>query len=184
MQNYKKLAIEHFKNKDFKTAKIYFSLAYEKRKNKRLLNFINLCDLALNNQEEEAMLLFAFYLDHYSVKQIDKDFEEILLNVETKNIKPQEELEEGRALNYKDFLKTEQNLGFKKSFENVIYTGKLVIDNKEDFLDFLEKLLDNGYKDAILSYIENVGDHFVDNVRFLKIQEKLKGFKSDIKVSK
>lgn len=184
MQNYKKLAIEHFKNRDFKTAKLYFSLAYEKRKNKRLLNFISLCDLALNSQEEEAMLLFAFYLEHYNVKAVDKDFEELLSNIETKNIEQNEELEEGHALNYKDFLETEENLGFKKSFENVIYTGKLVIDNREDFLDFLEKLLDNGYKDVTLSYVENVAEHFSTHRRFLKIQERLKGFKSDIKISK
>ncbi|EAH4684068.1 histidine kinase, partial [Campylobacter coli] len=55
MQNYKKLGIEHFLRKDFKTAKIYFSLAYEKRKNKRLFHFITLCDLALKSPKEALL---------------------------------------------------------------------------------------------------------------------------------
>ena len=51
----------------------------------------------------------------------------------------------------------------------------------EKFLDFLEKLLDNGYKDMTLNYIENVMPHFWANDRFIKLQEKLMGFKSEIK---
>ncbi|TKX31543.1 histidine kinase [Campylobacter estrildidarum] len=179
MQNYKKLGIEHFLKKDFKAAKVYFSLAYEKRKNKRLFNFILLCDLALKFPKE-AILLFEFYLEHYSVSKIDKDFEEIFKTIEAQNEKKsQNELEDGHALNYQDFLKSEQQIGFKKSFENVINSTKLVIDNRDDFLDFLEKLVDNGYKDMTLNYIENVLAHFWANEKFIRIQEKLIGFKSE-----
>ncbi|EEO8734948.1 histidine kinase [Campylobacter coli] len=184
MQNYKKLGIEHFLRKDFKTAKIYFSLAYEKRKNKRLFHFITLCDLALKSPKE-ALLLFEFYLEHYQIKNIDKDLEEILSTIELKNEKStdetENEIQEAHTLNYKDFLKSEEQMGFKKSFENIIHSTKLVIDNRDDFLDFLEKLLDNGYKDMTLNYIESVMPHFWANDRFIKLQEKLMGFKSEIK---
>lgn len=181
MQNYKKLGIEHFYKKDFKTAKMYFSLAYEKRKNKRLLNFINLCDLALK-APKEAFMLFEFYLEHYKIHSMDKDFEKILNSVELKDEKGlNPEFEDGRALNYQDFLKSEEQVGFKKSFENVIYSGKLVIDKRDDFLDFLEKLLDNGYEEITLNYIENVFSHFWANDRFIKLQERLIGFKSENK---
>ena len=179
LQNYKKLGIEHFYKKDFKTAKMYFSLAYKKHKNKRLLNFIGLCDLALKSQKE-AFFLFEFYLEHYKTRSIDKDFEKILASVEFKE-EQNEEFEDGYALNYQDFLKSEEEIGFKKSFENVIYSGKLVIDNKEDFLEFLEKLFDNGYKDMTLNYIENASPYFWANERFIKLQKKLIGFKSDLK---
>ncbi|EPY8043799.1 histidine kinase [Campylobacter jejuni] len=149
MQNYKKLGIEHFYKKDFKTAKMYFSMAYEKRKNKRLLNFICLCDLALKSPKE-ASLLFDFYIEHYKISSIDKDLEEILSTIEFKKQenKQENEFEDGHALNYQDFL---------------------------------EKLLDNGYKDMTLNYIENVMPHFWANDRFIKLQEKLIGFKSEIK---
>lgn len=182
LQNYKKLGIEHFYKKDFKTAKMYFSMAYEKRKNKRLLNFICLCDLALKSPKE-ASLLFDFYIEHYKISSIDKDLEKILSTIEFKKQenKQENEFEDGHALNYQDFLKSEEELGFQKSFENIINSTKLVIDNRDDFLDFLEKLLDNGYKDMTLNYIENVMPHFWANDRFIKLQEKLIGFKSEIK---
>lgn len=183
LQNYKKLGIEHFLKKDFKTAKIYFSLAYEKRKNKRLFNFILLCDLALKFPKE-SILLFEFYLEHYTIEKIDKDFEEILKTIETQHEKRsqnKDELEDGYALNYQDFLKSEEQIGFEKSFENIIQSAKLVIDNRDDFLDFLEKLLEHGYKDMTLNYIESVISHFWANERFIKIQEKLIGFKSENK---
>ena len=180
MQNYKKLGIKHFYNKDFNTAKIYFSLAYQKRKNKRLLVFVSLCDLALK-APKQANALFEFYLDHYKISNIDENLEEILSKVEFEPVEEENELEEGYALNYKDFLQSEKKLGFKKSFEGIIYSAKLVIDNRDDFLDFLEKLLDNGYKEMTLNYIENVMPHFWSNERFIKLQEKLAGFKSENK---
>lgn len=182
MQNYKKLGIEHFYKQDFKTAKMYFSMAYEKRKNKRLLNFICLCELALSSPKE-ALLLFDFYMEHYKISNIDKDLEELLNAIEFKkqDNKQENEFEDGYALNYQDFLKSEEELGFQKSFENVIHSTKLVIDKRDDFLDFLEKLLANGYKDITLNYIENAMPYFWANERFIKLQEKLIGFKSEIK---
>ena len=74
-----------------------------------------------------------------------------------------------------DFLESERKVGFKQSFENVIFANKLVISSKNDFLDFLEKLLDNGYTDTTLNYIESVAAHFAGDKKFLKLQEKLKG---------
>lgn len=181
LQNYKKLGIEHFYKKDFHTAKMYFSLAYKKRKNKRLLNFISLCDLALKNMKD-AFFLFEFYLDNYKMPNVDKDFEGVLSSFESEFEEAKEEEFGGvHALSYRDFLKSEENIGFQKSFENVVFGTKLIIDDKEDFLDFLEKLLENGYKDMTLSYIESLSSHFWANDRFIKLQEKLIGFKSEIK---
>ncbi len=180
MQNYKKLGIEHFYKKDFNTAKMYFSLAYKKQKNKRLFNFIMLCDLALKFPKE-AFLLFEFYLINYKTHSIDKEFDKILNAVEFKEKAEKTEFEDGYALNYKDFLKSEEEVGFNKSFENVIYSGRLVIDDREDFLEFLEKLLDNGYKDMTLSYMENTAFYFWANERFMKLQKKLLELKDDFK---
>lgn len=152
---------------------MYFSLAYEKRINKRLLNFISLCDLGLK-APKEALLLFEFYLDNYKINAIDKDFEEILHSVELKNKEETvEEISDSNSMNYKDFLKSEEKLGFKKSFENVIFNGKLIISNKEDFLEFLEKLLENGYKEVVLTYLEDISPYFWENQRFFRLQKKL-----------
>ncbi len=54
--------------------------------------------------------------------------------------------------------------------------------SQKDFLKLgLTKDLKDGYKDMTLNYIENVMPHFWANDRFIKLQEKLMGFKSEIK---
>ncbi|TQR32350.1 histidine kinase [Campylobacter sp. MIT 99-7217] len=173
-RDYKKIALEHFYNKDFKNAKLFFNLAYQKRKNKKLLNLIALCDFALSSSKE-AFVLLDFYLKHYYHPKIDKDFEQILALHEAKrNFQDLTHEDESSTLSYEDFLQSEKKIGFKKSFENVIFANKLVINDKEDFLDFLEKLLDYGYKETTLNYIELTSFHFYGNERFEKLAKKLK----------
>ncbi|AJC83985.1 hypothetical protein [Campylobacter peloridis] len=171
MQNYKKIAIECFYNKDYKSAKMYFSLAYQKRKNKRLLTFISICDLALKSPDE-AFIFFEFFLQNYKNSKVDTDIEK-LINL-SQSVQFEEEDEEFEGLSYQDFLLSEKEVGFKQALENVIISNKLVISDKEDFVDFLEKLLEHGYKDMLVSYMEDVWSHFYSNYRFIKLSEKLK----------
>ena len=90
---------------------------------------------------------------------MQKDFESVLALVMFKtNIK--DEFEDGHALNYRDFLESVKKIGFKKSFENIIFNAKLIIDDKKDFLNFLEELCKNGYEEAALNYIEDIFPHF------------------------
>ena len=176
-QDYKKIALNCFRQKDFQNAKVYLSLAYEKRASKSLLNLIELCEFALDFPDE-ADLLFEFYMKNCKVRSINDEFEKILLLSENKKSFEQS-IEEDESLSYKDFLESEKELGFKQSFENIIFANKLVINSKNDFLDFLEKLLDNGYKETTLSYIESVYSHFEGDEKFMKIQEKLKNLNED-----
>lgn len=180
LKNYKKLGIEHFYKKDYKNAKTFFSLAYEKRKNKKLLHFISLCDFALK-AEKEAIAIFEFYINHYRYDTIYDDLEKILSISEARDSADKLKEDEHFALSYKDFLQSEKEIGFKKSFENIIFSSKLIINDKNDFLDFLEKLLENGYDEFILNYIEYMTLHFVGNARFEKIAKKLR-FVDDTKI--
>ncbi|ARE79935.1 histidine kinase [Campylobacter helveticus] len=179
MQDYKKIALKYLKTGDFENARIYLALAYEKKKEEHLLNLISLCEFGLK-KAQEAKALLEFYLKYAKSKKVQKEFESILALVMFKaDLK--EELEDGYALNYKDFLESVKRVGFKKSFENIIFNTKLVIDDKKDFLDFLENLCKNGYKEAALDYMEDIFPHFWDNENFVKLQKQLRGFKSEDK---
>lgn len=178
LQNYKKIAIECFYKKDFKNAKMYFSLAYEKRKNKRLLTFINICDLALKSPEE-AFVFFEFFMQNYKNTKVDKDIEK-LINL-SQSVQFEEDSEDFEGLSYQDFLLSEAKVGFKQALENVIISNKLIINDKEDFVDFLEKLLEHGYKDMLVAYMEDVSVHFYSNYRFIKLSEKIKELNYDSK---
>lgn len=173
MQNYKNLGIQAFKRKEFDLAKTFFSLAYERKKNKKLLHFISLCEFA-KEQEQRAFLLFDFYLKHYKSAKIYKEFEQIFFIAETKaSLEKALSLNEDLGFNYKDFLCSEKAVGFQKSFENIIFSNKLIINVKEDFLNFLEKLLENGYKELILNYIERLSLHFLEDEKFEALVRKI-----------
>lgn len=173
LQNYKNLGIQAFKRKEFDLAKTFFSLAYKKRINKKLLHFINLCDFA-KEQEQRAFLLFDFYIKHYKSAKIYKEFEQIFFITETKASLEQRLYEsEDLGFSYKDFLCSEKVVGFQKSFENIIFSNKLIINVKADFLNFLEKLLENGYKELILNHIERLSLYFLEDEKFEALVRKI-----------
>lgn len=167
-QNFKKIALNFFRQKDYKNAKIYLSLAYEQKPGAALLNLIELCEFALKFPDEGEML-FEFYMKNCRARSINTEFARILEACESKRTQPFE-----AALSYADFLQSEQQLGFKQSFENIIFANRLVINNKNDFLDFLEKLLEHGYTDTMLGYMESVAQLFAGDEKFMRLQEKLR----------
>ncbi|HEC1582022.1 TPA: histidine kinase [Campylobacter upsaliensis] len=179
LQNYRKIALKYLKIGDFNNALIYLSLACKEKKDEHLLNLISLCEFGLE-KEQEAKALLEFYLKHAKSKKMQKDFESVLTLVMFKaNIK--DEFEDGHALNYRDFLESVKKIGFKKSFENIIFNAKLIIDDKKDFLNFLEELCKNGYEEAALNYIEDIFPHFWDHENFIKLKKQFKGFKGENK---
>ena len=171
-QDFKQIALAHFRRKDYEGAKLYLSLAYEKKPSKALLNLIELCEFAAS-APEEGDLLFEFYTKHCKVRSINREFEKILdMSENSKSLAHSDDA----ALSWADFLQSEREIGFQRSFENVIFANKLVISSKNEFLDFLEKLLDNGYTETTLSYVESVAAHFAGDGRFMRLQERLRKF--------
>ena len=60
------------------------------------------------------------------------------------------------GITYADFRKlVEQKGEFKRIFENIMFSTRVIITEKEDFIDFLERLVDNGFREMALSYLES-----------------------------
>ncbi len=56
---------------------------------------------------------------------------------------------------YSDFLSiVDEDGDFKKIFENIMFSTRVIITQKEDFIDFLGKLIDNNYNEMAFSYLE------------------------------
>jgi len=163
---YKELANNNFFKREYKSALFNYSLALKEFPDDKEAKIgALLADLA-SESEEEAISLF----DYYEVtKSIDSENAEdklldIIENIDVSdsyifelldNIESHiESLEDG--IEYKDFLKlVERRESFKKAMEDIMFSTKIIIHKKEDFIDFVKLLMEHDYKDLALNYIEN-----------------------------
>ncbi|MDD5210883.1 MAG: hypothetical protein PHV62_00580 [Sulfuricurvum sp.] len=57
---------------------------------------------------------------------------------------------------YKEFKELVQDDNdFNRIFENIMFSTRVIITEKEDFVDFLDNLIDHGYKEMALGYLES-----------------------------
>ena len=54
---------------------------------------------------------------------------------------------------FKELVKNESD--FNRIFENIMFSTRVIITEKEDFVDFLDNLIDHGYQEMALSYLES-----------------------------
>ena len=57
---------------------------------------------------------------------------------------------------YKDFQKMCETKSFKEVFEDLIFSTKVIFTSREDFYTFLKDLIENGFENIALSYIEDM----------------------------
>lgn len=74
---------------------------------------------------------------------------------------------------YADFKKIIQKTDFKETFQNLMFSTKIVFTNKNDFIDFLDLLTENGLYDMSLSYIENLNQIAIYDPKLNKILQKV-----------
>ncbi len=162
----KRRGIKSFLNKDYENALLHFSLALqEKPQNKELRIYLNLASLA-RAKEDEAVSLFEFYRASLKDKNSKtKDFEKVIDSLqaslekihslfESKDV--ERFLLEENGISYEDFLDLVQKRGgFARAFEDIMFSTKVLISKKEDFIHFLNLLVDNGFTEMALNYLEN-----------------------------
>ena len=59
-------------------------------------------------------------------------------------------------------------LNDKITLENLLFTTKIVFLNNEELVEFMNKLMQYGYEDMALDYVENVYDKIVIDFSNLK----------------
>lgn len=124
-----------------------------------------LCDMAMSG-EGGAEALFDYYtiLKSEDAEQADTVISEILETMDGTleqlaglfNEGALQRLDYVDGILYDEFkeLVVSEN-DFKRIFENIMFSTRVIITEKEDFVDFLDNLIDNGYKEMALSYLES-----------------------------
>lgn len=160
------MANQHFMAGQYHDALRDYSLVLrEDPLSKEAYNGAILCDMAMSG-EGGAEALFDYYaiLRNEDAEQADIVISEILETMDGTLEQLAELFSEGLGqrlefadgIMYSEFKELVLNENdFKRIFENIMFSTRVIITEKEDFVDFLDNLIDNGYKEMALSYLEN-----------------------------
>ena len=59
------------------------------------------------------------------------------------------------GITYSDFKNfVVKNKGFKRAFQDIHFTSKVIIEDKKDLIDFINNLIDHGFQKEALNYLE------------------------------
>jgi tetratricopeptide (TPR) repeat protein len=162
---------------------LYSQLSSEFPDNKEYQIYALFCDIA-SEDEEKAMSLYDYFVvvkdENLEVAiryvedvinaydgDIDKMME-ILKEVSSSTI---ESLD---AIRYEDFKKLIESRGsFRIAFEDIMFSTKVAIENKDDFFDFVTKLIDNDFNTTAYTYLDGFNEYFSYDQEIEKLYKKL-----------
>lgn len=161
-----KQANEHFLAGKYKDALRDYSLVLKDYpESKEAYNGAILADMAMSG-ESAGEALFDYYtiLRNEDVESADVIISEILETMDgtldqlsglfDETIKQRLAYEDGiMYTEFKELVENEKD--FNRIFENIMFSTRVIITEKEDFVDFLDNLIDHGYKEMALSYLES-----------------------------
>ncbi|HIP60067.1 MAG TPA: hypothetical protein EYH01_06550 [Campylobacterales bacterium] len=76
----------------------------------------------------------------------------------------QDQIEYQNGISYEDFVSLIEEKGdFRVAFENIMFSTKVIITNKDDFIDFIKRLISADYQDIALKYLDSIADNFNAN---------------------
>ncbi|RXJ60502.1 tetratricopeptide repeat protein [Candidatus Marinarcus aquaticus] len=183
-------------NRLLNEAHAYFS---QKEYDKAIFLYSQLCSLFPQNQEYPMYALFCdiasedeskgvSLFDYFSVVK-DKNIEEAIAYVhdvvdayDGDNEKMTQILKEITsttidsldAIKYEDFMALVESRGsFRIAFEDIMFSTKVAIDSKEDFFDFVSKLIDNDFNTTAYSYLDGFNEYFSYDQKIEELYKKL-----------
>jgi len=145
-----------------------------------------LSDLGSDSQDE-AQALFDYYQIIKDEKENAVDIIDGLLdsldttkqNLQELLLDPlEEQVDYGDGIRYSDFLQLVENReSFKKAFEDIMFSTKVVITDKDEFIDFVRKLAQEGFDEMALGYLDATSHLFGNDQDVLALYNVVRGNK-------
>jgi len=143
-----------------------------------------LSDIA-NENDEEAQALFEYYqvLKNEDNENAGKIIEDLIVSLDDALEKISALLDGAllgkdeyvNGISYDDFKELVKQRGsFRRAFEDIMFSTRVVITEKNDLLDFLQQLVNNGFNDMAMRYIEGVAVAYPGEEKIQDIIEKMK----------
>ena len=177
-------ANDSFSKSDYRSALEKFAMVLQNYPHsKEAYNGVILSEMALSG-EAGAEALFDYYeiLREEDKENADSIINDILQNMDGALDKLGEilaeplsaTLESENGILYQDFKKLVIEDGdFKEIFENIMFSTRVIITKKEDFIDFLDNLIENNFTEMALAYLESAIGTYSNNQQFIKLFDKL-----------
>ncbi len=177
-------AKDSFSKAEYKNALEKFAEVLQNYPNsKEAFNGVILSEMAMSG-EEGAEALFDYYeiLKEEDKEQADSIMSEILEGMDgsleklsevfAEPLRDRLEFEDG--ILYSDFKNIlDQGGDFVETFENIMFSTRVIITRKEDFLDFLDKLIEHDFTQMALTYLENALSVYPGDKLLRKLLKKL-----------
>jgi len=177
-------AKESFSKAEYKAALEKFATVLQNYPNsKEAYNGVILSEMAMSG-EGGAEALFDYYeiLQEDDKESADSIMSEILKNMDgsleelskvfAQPLRDRLEFEDG--ISYSDFKKiVDDGADFRETFENIMFSTRVIITQKEDFVDFLDRLIEHDFAEMALTYLENALSVYPSDELLRKLLKKL-----------
>jgi len=177
-------AKDSFTKAEYKTALEKFATVLQNYPNsKEAFNGVILSEMAMSG-EGGAEALFDYYeiLKEDDKESADKIMSDILQNMDgsleklsevfSDPIRQRLEFEDG--ILYSDFKQlVDDGSDFKETFENIMFSTRVIITQKDDFIDFLDRLIEHDFAEMALTYLENALSVYPSDKLLRKLLKKL-----------
>ncbi len=182
MSSFVERAKNSFFKRDYKRALFDFSLALKEQPYDLDAKVgVLLSDMAME-QEEEAVALFELYeaSRRDGLRGIDSIIETLLDSEDAEIFRDDNESKTSQyfedGIEYKDFLYlVDDRESFQRALEDLMFSTRIIIHKKEDFMEFVNLLLENNYSNLALNYLESALSLYPHESFF---QERLKALES------
>jgi|AAUQ01.1.fsa_nt_gi hypothetical protein len=174
-------AERHFLNRDYNTAIKLYSIILSCENDVEAEIGVILSDFGLD-YPDDAQVLYYYYQSKKASTDDPKKMVEQLINSfiselnSLKNIFDliDADMEFSDGIEYEDFLNiVEEKANFKEAFEDAIFSTKVIISKKWQFIDFIKRLTENGYYSVALDYLEAHAPFYENDQEILKLYSLL-----------
>ncbi len=143
---------------------------------------IYLSDIGIENGDE-AQALFDYY---QIIKNEQENAGETMINLlstlDVGNEKVNElvksnkdKIEYKDGIGYKDFLRFIDERGdFKEAFEDVMFSTHIILKNREEYMQFIEELIQRGQKELALQFLDSSNGNVHKDQEIYALYHKIK----------
>lgn len=175
------LANDHFGKQEYEEAMFNYSLVLQENPDdQEAKTGAILTEMAMNHEEgAEALYDYYMVLQASDSEIASEVMEEIINSMDggiekvtsiLENIKSEEEIVFEDGISYEEFKELVADRGdFKRAFEDVMFSTKVLITSREDFIDFLENLAMHGFTEMALNYSETALQTFPNDEKIMEI---------------